>query len=63
MPDTFTITIVSIIVVVLIGMFVQRRTKDRCLRNFSDNFVTLEMKDGNLIKGNDGERNREDSSS
>jgi len=51
MPDTFAITVISVIAVTIIGMFLQRRTKDRCLRDFSNNFVTLEMKNGSLIKG------------
>lgn len=52
MPDTFAITIISIVAVTIIGMFVQRRKRDRCLQDFSGSLVTLEMKNGDLVRGN-----------
>lgn len=51
MSDTFAITIVSIIAVSIIGMFFQRRAKDKCLCVFSDNLVTIEMKNNSVLRG------------
>jgi hypothetical protein len=51
MPDTFTITIVSIIIFTVIAAFIRGRHKDKCLKDFSKNMVTLEETTGKIIWG------------
>ena len=51
MPDTFLITLVFIAVCTIIGAFVKGRSKDRCLVDFKNSPVTLELKDGKSIWG------------
>lgn len=46
MPDALTITIIFIVLVALVGAFVRRRKRDKCLNDFSKNMVTLEETDG-----------------
>ena len=51
MPDTFAITIVSIIIFTVIAAFIKGRSKDKCLMDFSRNMVTLEETTGKIIWG------------
>lgn len=51
MPDTFLITLVFIALCTIIGAFVKGRSKDRCLMDFKDLPVSLELKDGKSIWG------------
>ena len=51
MPDTFTITIIFIVLCTIIGAFVKGRSKDNCLADFQNSPVTFEMKDGKTIWG------------
>ena len=46
MPDALTITIIFIVLAALVGAFVRRRRRDKCLNDFSKNMVTLEETDG-----------------
>jgi len=45
------ITIVFIILATAVGVFVRKRSRDRCLRDFEKNMVTLEDKSGKTIWG------------
>ncbi|UCH12491.1 MAG: hypothetical protein JSW18_00655, partial [Candidatus Omnitrophota bacterium] len=51
MPDTFLITLVFIALCTIIGAFVKGRSKDRCLVDFKNSPVTLELKDGKSVWG------------
>lgn len=51
MPDTFAITIVSIIVFTVVAAFIRGRVKDKCLGDFSEDLVTLEETIGKVIWG------------
>ena len=51
MPDTFAITIVSIIIVTVVAAFIRGRAKDKCLKAFSEDLVTLEETTGKIIWG------------
>ncbi|MHC4707674.1 MAG: hypothetical protein ACYS8I_11385 [Planctomycetota bacterium] len=50
MPYT-ALTIIFIILATGVGAFVRRRTKDKCLKDFRDNMVTLEDTSGKAIWG------------
>jgi len=45
------ITIIFIVLVAAVGAFVRRRSRDRCLRDFARNMVTLEETSGKTIWG------------
>jgi hypothetical protein len=45
------ITIIFIVLVAIVGAFVRRRSRDRCLTDFSQNMVTLEETSGKTIWG------------
>ena len=45
------ITIIFIILATAIGAFVRKRSRDKCLRDFEQNMVTLEDKSGKTIWG------------
>jgi hypothetical protein len=45
------ITIIFIILVTAVGAFVRKRSRDKCLRDFEQNMVTLEDKSGKTIWG------------
>ncbi|MHC4322859.1 MAG: hypothetical protein ACYSUX_01145 [Planctomycetota bacterium] len=45
------ITILFIIFAAGVGAFVRKRSRDKCLRDFGQNFVTLEQKSGKTIWG------------
>jgi hypothetical protein len=46
------ITILFIIFAAGVGAFVRKRSRDKCLRDFEQNMVTLEQKSGKIIWGN-----------
>ncbi|MBW8001153.1 MAG: hypothetical protein FVQ80_03920 [Planctomycetes bacterium] len=43
MPDTFAITVIFIVVSTLIAAFVKRTKRDKCLKDFAGNTVTLNL--------------------
>jgi hypothetical protein len=45
------ITIIFIILATAVGAFVRKRSRDKCLRDFEQNMVTLEDKSGKTIWG------------
>ena len=45
------ITIVFIILATVVAAFVRRRNRDRCLKDFRHNMVTLEETGGGIICG------------
>ena len=51
MPDTFAITVVFIALATFIAAFIRRRKKDKCLKDFSNNMVTLESVSSKSIWG------------
>jgi small nuclear ribonucleoprotein (snRNP)-like protein len=51
MPDTFAITIIFIILATAVAAFVRGRSRDKCLKDFQHNLITLEETDGKLIWG------------
>lgn len=51
MPDALTITIIFIVLVALVGAFVRRLRRDKCLTDFSKNMVTLEETNGKASWG------------
>ena len=51
MPDTFAITIVSIVIFTVISAFIKGRSRDACLMDFSGNPVTLQDLSGKAIWG------------
>ena len=51
MPDTFALTIITIVIVTIIGAFIKGRSKDKCLNDFHGDIVTLEETSGKIIWG------------
>jgi len=51
MLNALAITIIFIVVVTMVAAFVRGRSKDRCLKDFSRNLVTLQDITGKLIWG------------
>ncbi|MHC4123490.1 MAG: hypothetical protein ACYSSI_07955, partial [Planctomycetota bacterium] len=51
MPDTFAVTIIFIALATFFAAFIRRRKKDKCLKDFSSNMVTLESVSGKTIWG------------
>lgn len=51
MPDTFTITLIFIVLAAAVAAFVRRVTRDKCLKDFASNMVTLEQATGKMIWG------------
>ena len=51
MPDTFAITVAFIAVSTLLAAFFRRRQRDKCVRDFDGELVTLEDTSGKLIWG------------
>lgn len=45
------ITIIFIVLATVVAAFVRRRSRDKCLKDFSDNLVTLEQTGGKIIWG------------
>ncbi len=51
MPDTFALTIAFIILSSAVAAFVSRTSKDKCLKDFFHDLITLEKTNGKLICG------------
>jgi len=51
MLNAFALTFIFIVVVTLVVAFIRGRSKDRCLKDFSGNIITLEKTTGKLIWG------------
>jgi hypothetical protein len=51
MDNLFLYTVGLIFLTALLGIYVRRRSRDRCLKDFSDYQVTIEMKDGRVMWG------------
>jgi hypothetical protein len=51
MQDTFGITIIFIFLCAFIGAFLKGRSRDKCLKSFSGNIVTVEYKTGKTVWG------------
>ena len=49
--DTFTITVIFIAASTMLAAFIRRRQRDKCLRDFEGELVTLEDVSGKLIWG------------
>ena len=49
--DSLTITIVFIILSTVIGAFIKGRMRDKCLIDFVDDLVNIELKDGKVVWG------------
>ena len=45
MSTTFAITVIFVVLTTVVGAFVRRRARDRCLLSFSDDAVVLETAD------------------
>jgi len=48
---TFTITIIFIVLATVVAAFIRKRSRDKCLKDFWRNMVTLEETTGKLIFG------------
>lgn len=51
MPDTFAITVVFIILSTLVAAFISRKSRDKCLKDFMNDLVTVEETTGKTIWG------------
>jgi hypothetical protein len=51
MPDTFAITIIFIVLATMVAAFVRRRKRDKCLKDFVGDLVSLEETDGKEVYG------------
>ena len=51
MPDTFAVTIIFIVLSTLIAAFVSKRSRDKCLKDFRDDLITLEETNGKIVWG------------
>ncbi len=51
MPDTFAITIIFIILSTVVAAFVRRKSRDKCLKDFLNDLITLEEITGKIICG------------
>ena len=51
MPDTFAITIIFIVLATIVAAFVRRRSRDKCLKDFLHDLITLEEITGKIIRG------------
>jgi len=51
MPDTFAVTIIFIVLTTFVAAFIKKRSRDKCLKDFSENLVTLEETGGKIIWG------------
>ncbi len=51
MPDAFAITVIFIVLSTLIAALIRGRKRDKCLKDFSDNMVTIYKTNGNAISG------------
>ncbi len=51
MPDTFAITVIFIVLSTVVAAFIRRKSRDKCLKDFSDDMVTLEKTDAKIVGG------------
>ena len=51
MNNTLSTTVAFIILSTIVAAFVKRRTKDKCLKDFSQDVITLEKAAGNALWG------------
>jgi len=51
MQDTFAITVIFIVLATAVAAFVRGRSRDKCLKDFQHNLITLEDTDGKLVWG------------
>ncbi|HDZ62577.1 MAG TPA: hypothetical protein ENH40_05475 [Nitrospirae bacterium] len=51
MQDTFAITIFFIVLSTVVAAFIKRICKDKCLKDFADDVVTLEETTGKIRHG------------
>jgi hypothetical protein len=51
MPDTFAITVIFIIICAVVAAFAKGRSKNKCLMDFSEDLVTMELITGKTILG------------
>jgi len=51
MLDGFTITVIFIVLATGVGAFVRRMKRDKCLRDFAGDRVTLQETDGRIVRG------------
>lgn len=51
MPDTFAITVIFIILSTIVAAFIRRRSRDKCLKDFLNDLITLEETTGKIIRG------------
>jgi len=51
MSYTFALTIIFIVLATMVGAFVRRISRDKCLNDFCRNQITLEQTDGRLTSG------------
>ena len=51
MDNLFSLTLLIIIVSSLVAAYIRRKHKDRCLKNFQSNYVTVLYTDNNTDKG------------
>ena len=51
MPDTFAITIIFIVLSTVVAAFIRRIKRDKCLKDFWHNMITLEETAGRIIWG------------
>jgi len=51
MPDTFAITIIFIILTTVVAAFIRRRSRDKCLKDFLHDLVTLEETTSKINSG------------
>ena len=47
----FTVTIVFIVLSTVVAAFIRQRSRDKCLKDFSDNRITIERTDGKTVWG------------
>ena len=53
--DATALTIIFIVLSALVAIFVRRVTRDRCLKDFAGNTITLEKVNGKMIYGKTGQ--------
>jgi hypothetical protein len=51
MPDTFAITVIFVVLAAGVAAFARRSSRDKCLRDFERNMVTLEETSGKTVWG------------
>lgn len=51
MPDIFSMTVVAIVISTLVIAYIRRAVRDKCLKNFEHDIVSLELKNGEIYKG------------